>query len=119
MEAYSAEELERWLLTRLSVELGWRNEKQEPTRYRPIKCAMPAVFRLIEGGRWLLVPDVEGIGRVSVFDLDKKTPTMVHLIEPLHKLDASRTLLMAVDIDRKVRTLTFNLVLTTNIVRGA
>ncbi|KXN83797.1 hypothetical protein AN958_01074 [Leucoagaricus sp. SymC.cos] len=117
VESYSPEELERWLLSRLSVELGWRNEKSEPTRYRPIKCSTPAVFHLIEGGRWLLVPDVEGIGRVSVIDLDKRNPSMAHLIEPMHKLDASRTLLMAVDIDRSVRTLTFNLVLTTNVMR--
>jgi len=73
---------------------------------------------LVEGGRWLLVPDVEGIGRISVYDLDKKNPNMVELIEPMHKLDANRTLLMAVDIDRSIKTLTFNLVLTINVVRG-
>ncbi|KAF7773461.1 hypothetical protein Agabi119p4_5628 [Agaricus bisporus var. burnettii] len=119
VEAYSAEELERWLLSRLSVELGWRNEEQEPTRYRPIKCATPAAFHLVEGGRWLLVPDAEGIGRVSVYDLDKKNPSMAHLIEPMHKLDANRTLLMAVDIARSAKTLTFNLLLTTNVMRDA
>jgi len=36
----------------------------------------------------------------------------------MHKLDANRTLLMAVDIDRSMKTLTFNLVLTTNLIRG-
>ena len=64
------------------------------------------------------MPDVEGIGRISVYDLDKKNPNMVELIEPMHKLDANRTLLMAVDIDRSIKTLTFNLVLTINVVRG-
>lgn len=53
-----------------------------------------------------------------MYDLDKKNPRMVHLIEPLHKEDANRTLLMMVDIDRSVTTLTFNLLLTTNIMRG-
>jgi len=65
-----------------------------------------------------LVPDVGGIGRISVYDLDKKNPSLVELIEPMHKLDANRTLLMAVDIDRSMKTLTFNLVLTTNLIRG-
>jgi hypothetical protein len=54
-----------------------------------------------------------------VYDLDKKNPSMVHLIEPMHKLDANRTLLMSVDIDRSSKTLSFNLVLTTNIMRGS
>lgn len=64
------------------------------------------------------MPDVGGIGRISVYDLDKKNPGLVELIEPMHKLDANRTLLMAVDIDRSMKTLTFNLVLTTNLIRG-
>lgn len=64
------------------------------------------------------MPDAEGVGRVSVYDLDKKNPRMEQLIEPMHKVDANRTLLMAVDINRKAKTLSFNLVLTTNIMRS-
>ncbi|KAF9442960.1 hypothetical protein P691DRAFT_809691 [Macrolepiota fuliginosa MF-IS2] len=48
-------------------------------------------------GQWLLVLDMEGMGRVLVYDLEGGVE---HLIELLHKPDASRTLLMTVGIDR-------------------
>lgn len=141
LEKYNQQELEYWLLKRLSVDLAWRADPSSDsassseyqaaflkaytnaftqaayttTRYRPIKCdetRPPIVFSLVEGGRWLLVPDIDGLGRVTAFDLGAGQIKRKQLVEPLDKVDVVRTSLMCIEVDRNEETLTFNMLLT-------
>ncbi|KAF9475424.1 hypothetical protein BDN70DRAFT_883743 [Pholiota conissans] len=117
LHAYTAKELEQIIFRRISSELAFA-VNQAP-RTQPFDCPKVSFmrddnFRLLQGGRWLLVtsphPDMLP-GCVYVFDLDKPFPQDLHYIIDTGDRTPKTRWLIAADIDKDAPSLTFNVCL--------
>ncbi|KAF8885472.1 hypothetical protein BD779DRAFT_1533320 [Infundibulicybe gibba] len=105
LDAYSALELEQWLVNRTRAQRGWNSAT--PPQYRQMDQADAGCIVLVPGGRWLLTDPVDGI--VTVYDLDTPEMRSKALISPMDDHDAEHEHLMAISINEKSPVLSFNI----------
>jgi hypothetical protein len=114
MNVYTAKELERVVLRRVSAEICWNS--QSPNAY-PIPKHGPQGVRtgnlsthIVDGGRWLLtISHKREARRVLAYDLDKPFPQDPRCIIELMHTNPEPYWLMSTDVDPTQTMLTFNL----------
>lgn len=113
LDSYSAPELERWVLTRRSADIGWRCEDMKFSQNRWVSQKNVGAMYLVPGSRWLLAGD--HYGAMTAYDLDTSIITARPLIprddqsetQPIHHI------VIEVDPPKKSPNLTFTMALST------
>lgn len=117
MNAYTAKELERVVLKRISSEICCNSRM--PTNICPIPKRGPGGVgtsnvnvHVVEGGRWLLsISQKRDARRVFAYDLDKPFPQDPQCIIELKPSNPEPYWFICTDVDPTEATLTFNLAL--------
>ncbi|RDB18600.1 hypothetical protein Hypma_014707 [Hypsizygus marmoreus] len=107
LESYSAAELERWVLLRISADLGWNSRDTKLTRIHRFKQKVVTGIFLVPGGRWLLAGLEDGT--VLAYDLDAATITPKPLIQPKAKQHPVYYMSMSRDLSSPNLTFTLSL----------
>ncbi|KIM42141.1 hypothetical protein M413DRAFT_444609 [Hebeloma cylindrosporum] len=122
VDLYTNQELEDLVVSRISAEVAWRSRKDPRCR----EITLPEGFgqagiALVDGGRWLLALSERQVhyGCVLAYDLDApviQEPEFI--IRPQDARDAQHAFFIAVDVDKKEPTLTFNVSIIPGTYRG-
>ena len=114
---YMLDKLEFLFLHLEGVEAGWRTDDKCPAHVQEVvttKTRIPNSIDLMEGRCWLL--DISDTGSVTYFDLDASPITEKILIPnqfpSIKSAMWDQVVHMAVDVDRNLDFLTFNLALS-------
>ncbi|RDB18718.1 hypothetical protein Hypma_014706 [Hypsizygus marmoreus] len=110
LESYTAAELERWMLLRISADLGWESDDTKLTRTSQFKQKEVTGIFLVPGGRWLLVGSENG--SVMAYDMDAPTVAPKLLIPPETLQDQQPVYNMSISQDLSSSKLTFTLSLS-------